>query len=304
MSPPLAEAIRALATLLRGGLTLHQALVAWADEVEGEVRAEVVAVRGRVRLGHSPQASLSGTTLEPLLRLGFSLHLSAGLDLSAWLDRTADHLEHRDDLARAARAASSGATLSGRMVAGLPLLFVPLAPLARAPLADPAGLAMGAIGVALAIVGLRWIGRLVPKPPEEDEVAALCLTVATLLRSGIGLAQALDVVASTASGPVAAALRDARSLVRLGLGWPAALAAADPSLAPVAAALTRAQRFGTKVAASLEATAAARAAEARRDFERRMKKAPVMMVVPLTCCILPAYGLLGVAPFLRSMSLG
>ncbi|MDP9069630.1 MAG: type II secretion system F family protein [Actinomycetota bacterium] len=298
------DALRALVTLLRAGLTLRQALVAWPDEVAESSALQLRDIAARIRLGHPLRDSIAGTALEPVLRLGFELHVTAGLDLAAWLDRTADHIEQRDDAAAAARAAGSGALLSGRMVAGLPLLFVPLAPLARAPLTDAAGLTTAAVGVALAVGGLRWIGRLVPAPPEEDPVAGFCSAVAALLGGGVGLSQALDLVASTTSGRLAAALSDARSLVRLGASWRSALTAVDPALASAANALERAQRCGTDLAGCLEAVASARRMQARRDFEKRMKKAPVMMVVPLTCCILPAYGLLGVVPFLRSMSLG
>jgi hypothetical protein len=49
--------------------------------------------------------------------------------------------------------------------------------------------------------------------------------------------------------------------------------------------------------------AARRRAARSRDFDAAMRRAPVLMVVPLVICVLPSFLLLGVAPFLRGLSL-
>ncbi len=298
----MSDALRALASLLRSGLTLRQALLSWPAEAGG-VSEDIRAVTQRVQLGYPLADALEGAGFEPLLRPLFELHLASGIDLARWLDHHADEMDDRQAFLRSARA-SSGAALSGRMVAGLPLLFIPFAPMTRASLMDPLGLAMLSVGIALALAGLRWIGRLVPRAPADDPIAALCGHVAALLRAGLCLSSALDLACAGTLPALGSCLARAQALVRLGANWPEALRAADPRLAPVSTVLESSSRMGSPLGGQVVELAAARRAESRRSFERTMKRAPVLMVVPLTCCILPSYALLGLGPFLRSISLG
>jgi tight adherence protein C len=93
--------------------------------------------------------------------------------------------------------------------------------------------------------------------------------------------------------------------VRLGAGWVDALARAEePSLRGLGASLGHAEELGLPVADALERFAHRGRAEAARRFEESIRKAPVKMMMPLTLCVLPSFILLGVAPFLRSLSLG
>lgn len=291
------DSLRELAALLRSGLTLRQALVRWPDETRTE---EVGDIARRVKLGSPVVPALAGSPYDRVLRVAFALHLSHGVDLALWLDDAARRVE--DDLAasHSARAASAGAVLSGRMVAGLPLLFVPMVPMSRSGFTDATGMAILILGVVLACAGLRWIGRLVPSPPPVDPVAQLCGSVAALLDAGLGLPEALR----AAAGGLGHQGRDACRLARLGWPWHEALARVDPAFEPVRTAIDQSSRHGLPVASTLRSLERRRRDEALREFDRRLKRAPVLMVVPLTCCVLPAYGLLGVAPFLRSMSLG
>ena len=298
---PYAASFRYLAALLRSGLPLRQALLRWPREVEPPLAAEVERIAARIRLGASSISALTGTRVEPMLTTAFTLHLSSGIDLAGWLEHRAATLDERDAFAQAARAASSGAILSGRMVAGLPLLFVPLVPATRAPMLDLPGVALLIVGILLSYAGLRWIGRLVPSTPPEDRVASFCNSAAALLDAGLSLASALEVAAAEAG--IASSEDAARSLVRLGWSWPAALAEVDAAFASLGRALEDARRFGLPAAGSLRSVERARTAQATREFDRRVRRAPVLMVVPLTCCVLPAYGLLGLAPFLRGMSM-
>ncbi len=299
----MSDALRALASLLRSGLTLRHALLSWPAEAGG-VSEDIRAVAQRVQLGYPLADALEGAHFESLLRPLFELHLASGIDLARWLDHHADEMDDRRAFLQSARAASSGAALSGRMVAGLPLLFIPFTPMTRASLMDPLGLAMLSVGIALALAGLHWIGRLVPRAPADDPIASLCGHVAALLRAGLCLSNALDLACAGTVPALGSSLARARALVRLGAKWPEALLSADPRFAPLSTVLERSTRMGSPLAGQLEELAAARRAESRRSFERTMKRAPVLMVVPLTCCILPSYALLGLGPFLRSISLG
>lgn len=294
--------LTALAALLRSGLSLRQALLAWPDELTGDHRIEAREVVRRLELGHPVNSAIEASSLARVLQPAFSVHLATGVDLVAWLERIVVDREETAGALKAARGAAAGAALSGRMVAGLPLLFVPLTPMSRAPLTDPLGLAMLGVGVALALAGLRWIGRLLPQPPEADAGAELAVLLAAMLRAGLPLPGALS-LASRQPGASPSLLRAGR-LVALGATWQEALTEAGAECASIATSIGRAQRFGIAVADALEGHAAARRAELKRGFEEKMRRAPVLMVVPLTCCILPAYGLLALGPFVRSMALG
>ena len=297
-----AAGLTALAALLKSGLSLRQALYAWPDELAGEHREEARRVVRRLEMGDSVTGAIEGSSSAWVLVPAFSVHLATGVDLVAWLERVAADIDARAGALRAARGAAAGAALSGRMVAGLPLLFVPLTPVARAPLDDPLGLSMLVVGTALALTGLRWIARLLPQPPGDDTTAELSVVLSAMLRAGLPVAAALE-IASNQSQACPALVR-ARRLVRLGATWADALDEAGADCIPIAAAIRRAQRFGIPIADALEALVAARRSELERTFEEKMKRAPVLMVVPLTCCILPAYGLLALGPFLRGMSVG
>lgn len=298
------HSIRALAALIRSGLTVRQAVSAWKDEVPAAQQREPAVVASRLALGCSASDALSALppdaarALTPVL----SLHLSAGGDVAAALDRLADDLEREATFQQDAKAASSGARLSGRMVAALPLVFVPFSPATR-DLGELPALVLLVMGAVLAALGLRWIGRLVPAPPPADPAIELCSVVATLLRAGLSLSQALSSIASHPPAGLEEPLRSAAARVRLGLSWSLSLAAADRGLERVARVIERTQRAGLPIAASLEQLGDTLRMERALAFKARMRRAPVLMVVPLTCCILPSYGLLAIGPFLRSVSL-
>ena len=295
--------IRALSALIRSGSTVRQALHAWPNELPADRQDEAALVASRLVLGCSVFEALSalppesGRMLTPLL----SLHLSAGGDVASALDRLADDLEREASFQQDAKAASSGARLSGRMVAALPLAFVPFSPATR-DLGDLPALMLVLVGAAMAAVGLRWIGRLVPVAPAADPSVELCSVLATLLRGGLSVAQALSTVVSHPPAGLEEPLDRAADRVRLGLSWSLSLAD-ERGLDRVARVIARAQGAGLPVAASLEQLADTLRMERALAFKARMRRAPVLMVVPLTCCILPSYGLLAIGPFLRSVSL-
>lgn len=294
-----ADALRSLASHLRSGCSLRLALYRWPDDLSDDIAADARELARRVRLGTPIVSALEGSRWEELLRVPIGLHLSEGLALAEWLERTAAELETTASASASARAASAGAVLSGRLVAGLPLLFVLLAPLGKAPVTDPMGISLLVLGVVLALTGLRWIDRLVPRPSPDEAVAGFSSAAAALLESGAGLWRALEVACRTC--PM---LERAPRLVGLGLSWPDALVAADEGLGEVARTLRRAAALGTPVAPALRGLASSHRAEAMLEFDRALRRAPVLMTVPLVFCVLPSYALLGLAPFLRSISLG
>ena len=298
------DSVRGLAALIRSGLTVRQALAAWPDELPADYCHEPTLVAQRLVLGSTVSEALSALPAESARRLIplLALHLRAGGDVAAALDRLADDLEGETSFQHEAKAASSGARLSGRMVAALPLAFVPFSPASRT-FGDTAGLVLLLLGIALAAIGLRWLGRLVPSPPGADPAIELCSLLATLLGGGLGLAQSLETIAAHPPAGLEEPLGQARARVRMGASWSSALAAGSGALQRVARVIERAHSAGLPVADSLGSLAETLRAERALTFKTRMRRAPVLMVVPLTCCILPSYGLLAIGPFLRSVTL-
>jgi tight adherence protein C len=65
-------------------------------------------------------------------------------------------------------------------------------------------------------------------------------------------------------------------------------------------ALTAAERYGAALSESLERLAAEVRADNRRAAEAAARRVPVKLLFPLVVCILPAFGLLTVAPLIAS----
>ena|GEM_PF-1657694 len=309
-----AEAVRGLAALLRSGAPPRSALTVWHIHAPLEMETSLHRLSRRLRLGAPLEVALDclrldfGDDLDPLTST-FAVQAKAGGDAASMLDGLARTIDERAAWLGAARAAGSGAMLSGRMVAGLPLAFVPLMPVAHAGFLDRFGATMAALGIALAVAGMRWIGTLVPRPPQADDAtAAAADATASLLRGGAPLRVALEVAAQHSSRELQADMQRAHRRVVLGASWPDALNSLEDSpnreaLGSLAATLAAAETMGLPVAGALEAYAERRRALRARSLEAQMKRAPVLMVIPLVLCVLPSFVILALGPFLRGLSL-
>jgi Flp pilus assembly protein TadB len=71
----------------------------------------------------------------------------------------------------------------------------------------------------------------------------------------------------------------------------------DP-VRPLTAALVATERYGVALEAALEHLAYDARRERRRRAEMAARRLPVRLCFPLVCCILPAFGLLTIAPLL------
>jgi Flp pilus assembly protein TadB len=239
------------------------------------------------------------------LGLVVAIHYGLGGDLAAMIEKLATAIDERARSAVAARTSGAGAILSARIVAGLPLLCIPLLPISHAPLLDPLGLAMLSSGALLALAGLRWMDRLVPVPPgSDDPVATVADVVAGVLSAGIGLRPALDRVSRWVPHELVEPFEAARRRVLLGSTWPEALAFAhDEELRAFARTLMNAQSLGVPVGAALGSFSHEVRTRRELEFEERTRKAPVVMVLPLVLCALPSFLLLALGPFVRGLSM-
>jgi len=284
--------MRALAALQRGGLDLRSAILAWPSSAPPRLRPLISRIARRVALGEEPSEALRhlGDDIEPLPRV-LPAYAREGGDVADLLERHAAMLDRRRAAARRALAGASGARLSGRLVAALPVLFVPFTPRS----ADPAGLSFLIVGVSLAAAGLWWIERLLPSPDElSDPSVDAAELIAALLAAGASMDSAL----AAAAAAEAEAFGRAPRRVRLGVAWADALAR-EPGLAWIGETIRRARRWGVPAADALAAEAARRRAAAEDAFEARARRGAVFMALPLACCVLPSYLLLGVLPLLR-----
>jgi Flp pilus assembly protein TadB len=287
------------------------ALLRWHIDAGPLTREALTRMARRIRLGDDLAGAISslrpelGAEAEDLALL-FTIHGDCGGDLASLIETTAAALEERNRLLSVAAASGAGAILSSRMVAALPLLCVPLLPVSHAPLFDPLGVALLAAGAALALAGLHWIGRLVPQPPESDDpIAAVAELVASVLSAGVGLRQALDHIALRAPAEILDRFAGAQRRVALGSTWPEALKASPhPDVSALGASLLTAQRLGVPAAAALRSFAGRLRDRRALAFDAKIRRAPVLMVVPLVTCVLPSFLLLALGPFIRGLSLG
>jgi tight adherence protein B len=258
-------------------------------------------------LGQSTASALAQTSgifsdqdLFTLVSL-ITVHERDGGDLAGMLDSLADQIDSRSSALQAARGSASGALLSGRIVAGLPLLLLVLTPGIDRSSMNGSGVILLAVGIGLVVTGMAWMSRLIPKPDAvDDPVAVVCDVAACALTAGTTLHAALGASLGACPRQIRPALERADRMVRIGASWSEALRrCGHPDLADVAASIAHAQRLGVPLARSLTRWAEARRLRRLRDFDVAVRRAPVLMVIPLTVCMLPAYVVLGLGPVLR-----
>jgi tight adherence protein B len=304
-----AAALRSLAALLRAGVTPRDALIVWHEDAPDALRPSLQTMSRRLVLGESTSTAieilsdsfgLDGRCLQAL----YGMFGKLGGDLARSVNELARAIESRKAALQNTFAAVAGMTLSGRIIAGIPLLCLPLLPASDISLMDPTALLMVTLGVVLAALGMRWMKNLTPRPPEvEDGVSAVARSAAVALRGGASLSAALEAITRHAPEDAGGDLERAHKLNLLGLAWADCLRrTGNPGLIGMSVTLDRAARKGLPAADGLEAFAAQRDAEIAGQLDRMIRRAPVLMAVPLVACILPSFLLLGVVPFLRGFA--
>ena len=167
----LADTVGAIASALRAGMSVPQALAYAADEVDEplslELRALVDALDVGVPLGHaiaawcgrigSDDARLLGSTLD--------LHRRSGGDLPLVLDQVGGTIRERVAAAREVRALTAQARLSGLILGLLPVGFFAFLWLTsrrdiEGALSTPTGLLSVALGLVMEGCAFLWIRKL------------------------------------------------------------------------------------------------------------------------------------------------
>ena len=282
-----------LAALGRAGYGVRSALIELPARTQ--TRDEVlVSVGRRASLGAPIALCLEPLRAEfggNLPRLSACLESTSGTNWASALEELAASIRERTEAERAAAVAGSGATLSAKTIAILPLLMLPV--VAR-QLTDPLVATSIFLGLALGASGYRWLVRVIPAPNLDDPMAVLADDLAALLRTGLSFDAAMRTAISTRP-----CLTRALHRADLGASWPVALAT---DAAPIASAIADAERTGSPLGEVLRRSASAIRREAQQRFERKVERAPVKMVVPLVCCILPSFVLVAIVPLLRGLA--
>lgn len=241
--------------------------------------------------------------------------LAAGGDsgaVCAGLRAAAEVIRIREDTRRRSRAASAQAVLSARVMTSLPPVVLCAAMVlssgVRQAVASPRMVLVVLIGLALDIVGWRWMGSILSRRARDRgnrtdavHIEDLCLLVdliAVAVRSGAEVRATLDLLARV--GPIALRPRLVRisdSLAR-GNRLPEALRELGPGAPETRLASTLADGLadGSALAPTLDRLAADLRSEAARLNATRLAELPVRLTPPLVVCTLPSVALIAVAP--------
>jgi len=308
----LPETLEAVARALRSGVSLSVAL----DECGSECELDEVARASNrgLPLAAAVDRWAARPTLEgaPLAAAALALGAELGGAAAKSLDAVADTLRERVAVRREVQALSVQARASAMVIALAPLGFAFVV-----GAADPSNAAflftsvIGAAcltgGLVLNALGAWWIRRIVRRASSErDQVAGQLADVVDLctlaVGAGLNLHLALRAVASRAPPAWSAALAATVESIDRGQLVGDALDALPVVLGdasrPLARALSSSERYGTPLLPALERLAADARLDRRRRAEEAARRVPVKLLFPLVLCVLPAFGLLTVAPLL------
>ena len=298
----LARCLTELAVLVEVEASVRTALERWHKcDLDGPDVVVLRTVARRLALGAPTDVALrplvdaagsqAGAVVETI-----AAHQLSGASLATSLRGIAGAIEARCALEHDGRAAGAAARLSGRLLALLAMGSLVLGPLAHS-MTPMAALFTASGAASLAWVGLRWMRRLAPVPPATDDpVAVIADELAILMRSGVQPRRALELLA-------AGDLAVARRRVRLGMSWPDAIrSSGDARHEHLATIVRRGLSDGVPIAGALAALASGIREQRRRTFELQARRAPVLLVAPLTLCLLPAFAIVVIVPLLRGLS--
>jgi tight adherence protein B len=167
----LADAIGAVVSALRAGMSLPQAIGYAANESPSPLREELAELVDQVDVGVplgdaiAAWADHVATDDVRLVAATMDLHRRVGGDLPAVLEQVGSSVRERVAVAREVRALTAQARLSGGILGALPVGFFAFLWLTsraemQAALATPAGLAVVVFGLVLDGLAFVWIRKL------------------------------------------------------------------------------------------------------------------------------------------------
>lgn len=307
--------VDAVGAALGAGLSLERSLAEVAGTLPGALARPTARAAATLSLGGPLEQALAGypgvvpeEDVAPFAVVLVSFARTGG-PIGRSLGRVARLLRGRLALEDERRALTAQSRMSAAVLLGLAPLgavaFAILSPDYVAVFAGP-GRGLLAAAVVLEVLGALWLRRLTRPPAEAPELASLVDAVVIGLEAGLTFEQSLAALVERA--PRVARLPEARRLLAdLRLGRPprlafAAFAAAGPQEARIAALVDAATRFGAPLAELLVAQADALRERARRQAEERARRLPILLLFPLTFCVLPALLIVFLGPPLLSIA--
>jgi tight adherence protein C len=162
------------------------------------------------------------------------------------------------------------------------------------------------VGVAVVTLGAPILASRRARRARGDAIVRALPEVVDLMHLAVGagltVPLAIEAVARRARGPLADELAIVIDEVALGRRLGDALSdvpgrAGEP-VRPLVAALIASDRYGAPLADALARLATEVRADRRRRAEEAARRIPVKLLFPLVCCVLPAFGLLTLAPLI------
>ncbi len=168
--------------------------------------------------------------------------------------------------------------------------------------------ALGILGLAGGIFTYLFLGRLETssaKVARLEKLRQLPTTLdllAAVLEAGTPMREALRLVVEFSSSVISADLAKVQAQIQVGISdvesW--RTLSGDEIWGDVAADIARSAQFGTPVAQILRIHSETLRQEAREQGLAEAKAVGVKSALPLICCFLPAFILVGVIPILAS----
>ncbi len=176
MQERLADAVSLIASAMRSGRSLYQAMELAGDELDPPLATTFRRLADRADLGHSMDGAIDAWAADvggPDARLVagvLKLHRRTGGSLAATLDDLADTLRDRRSAARELESLTAQARLSATILGLLPIgFFLFLSVVARSDLEaayeTPTGVAAIGLGFGLQAAAYVWIRRLLRVEP-------------------------------------------------------------------------------------------------------------------------------------------
>lgn len=306
--------VEALGAALGAGLSVELALAEIAPTLPRPLDVRCRQAAASLRLGAPLDAAFeafaSAVPAQDLagLRIVLLSFHRAGGPVRRRLERVAALLRGRLALEDEHAALTAQGRVSAIVLVALaPLggaLFMLLMPSYGRTLVDR-GLGLLVLALLLEIAGGVWLARIVRSPAQKHDLPALLDAVVIGLDAGLTFEQSLRALVGRA--PRLARLPEARRLLAdltLGRGRArafAAFAAAGPAEARVSGLVSAATRLGAPLAELLVAQADALRDADRRLAEGQARRLPVLMLFPLTFCVLPALLIVFLGPPLLSL---
>ena len=306
--------VEALGAGLGAGLSLELALAEVAPTLPAPLDGCARRAAASLRLGRRLEPALAEfdavVPAQDLAALGIVLGAfhRAGGPVRRRLDRVAALLRGRLALEDEQHALTAQGRVSAVVLVGLvplgALLFATLMPSYAALLLER-GHGLLAIAVVLEAVAIVWLARIVRTPPAAADLAMLLDAVVVGLDAGLTFERSLRSLIERSAG--VGRLREARLLAAdLALGVRrdrafGAFAARGGPEARVAAIVSAATRLGAPLAELLVLQADSLRDAERRRAEARARRLPVLMMFPLTFCVLPALLIVFLGPPLLSI---